>query len=345
MGIIRRSYSTEFYFWPIDKEKRHDSILKWEVVRGEPVVVFHPFLSFDPLTNLERQTGMLARDGYILDWQINGLYDNLKGIYDPGEDRVTPIVHEEIKADFNFFQGLDSFLGKIERNFKLKADQWLWNDTGYWTAMDSKYGYMGLSEESAIRIWNNNKDIRLCYIVSNPSTILEFYLDKREENIFSLNVYYTNTFVVFPDLIEAVHRALDEVGNWKTIKIENKDHDVILASDYKNKRSMKREDIITFSISPKRVMPIGNDPNPGTDFLYAVIVENTFFNIEERVKKPDGYAILIRGGGWLREDFQEEKKYQISFSEVRKLENCYLVQLAVKEIAQDDDNLGFLHQH
>lgn len=342
MNIIERDYSKDFYFWPIDKERRHVSVLKWESADDQPIVVFHPFLHFDPLSNLDRQKDMMARDGDICTWEFDGIYKNLEGIYDPIEDRLTPIVHEEIRANINFFQSLDSFLRKIEHHFKLKAGQQMWIDTGYWAARDSKYGYMGISEENAMRLWNQSKELRMCYIASIESLLLEFYLDKGEANSFSLSVYYTNKYLVFPDMIDAVHKALDDVGDWKTIKIENKDHDDIFAINYKNKRSMEKQYVLPFSIKPKWVMPLGNNPRPGTDLLYAVVAENTFFKIENRMKKPEGYAILTRHGGWISEDFQEDKKYQ-TYSNIRKLEHCYLVNLVVQGIVQDYDNLGIFH--
>ena len=338
MGIIRRGYSKNFYHWPIEEEKKYDSMLKWESVKDQPILVFHPFLSFDPISNFDRQRSMLARDHSNIGWEMSKTYDLLESIFVPEDDKLTPIIHEKIKADFNFFDSSESLLAKIEYNFKVPEDEWLWNDTGYWSAIDSKYGYMGISEDSAFDLWNQSKDLILCYIASNPCTLLEFKLDKREENSFSLNIYYANKFVAFPDLIDAIHRALDEVGCWKTIKIEKKDHDIIFDSKYNNHQLTKKENPTTFSITPTLVMPLGDDPHVGTDLLYAVIVENTFFKIENMMKKPEGYAIVIRGGGWLREDFQAEKKYNVSFTRVRRLENCFLVRLVVNELKEDVSN-------
>lgn len=331
MGIIKRMYSPDFYTWPIDKEKKHASILRWDSIQGQPIVVFHPHLSFDPLNNLRRHEGILARDGDVFDWQNDNLYNDLNGIYDHREDNLVPIVHEEIEVDVSVFNNLDSFLSKIADYFKLESDQWLWYDTGFWAAKGHKYGYIGISEESAIRLWNENQKINLCYIASNTSMLLEFYLDKRVKSCFSLNVYYTNRSIVFPDLIDCVHRALDNIGYWKTINIENKDHDVIFSIDNKDKQSIGNNDERYLYIKPKMVMPFGDDPYPGTDFLYAVVVENTFFNVENVKGKPEGYAILTRPGGWLKEDFQGEKKYMEYFY-IRKLAHCYLVNMAVEEI-------------
>lgn len=93
---------------------------------------------------------------------------------------------------------------------------------------------------------------------------------------------------------------------------------------------------------PARVIPLFEHPQPGTDFLFAVAVENTFFKIENKMKEPEGFAIMTRSGGWLREDFQFEKSYQVIFDEVIKLENCYVVWLAVDELKEDNSNYKYL---
>ena len=342
MKVIIRSYSENFYFWPIDEEKKHDSIMKWEYNSGQPIVVFHPLLSFDPISTLERQRQILARerDEGLFDWQTEKKYDKFKRMYDPKEDITKPIVHEEINVNCNFFKILELFLGNIERNFNFNEGDGFWKDTGYWTAKDKKYAYMGISEESALRVWDKSSDVKLCYIASSDFTLLEFYLDKLEENSFSLNIYYANKYNVFPDSIDAVHRALDKIGEWRTIKIETKDHEDIFAINYKNRSLIEKDDVKSFTIKPQRVIPLGSNPSPGTDWLFAVVVENTFFTINDQIKKPEGYVILERKGGWSGEDLNEDKEYIIFYSMVRKLEHCYLVELLVDEI-KDDDDFGF----
>lgn len=339
MKVINRIYSEDFYFWPIDKEKKHDSIMKWEDNSGQPIVVFHLLLSFDPISTLERQRQILARerDEELFDWQTEKEYDKFRSIYGPKEEIKKPIVHEEIKVRCNFFNSLESFLGDLERNLKLNAGGGFWSDTGYWAAKDNKYTYMGISEESAFMVWEQCSDVKLCYIASSVPILLEFYLDKLEEDSFSINVYYTNRFTVFPDLIDAVHRTLDKIGEWERIKIETEDYDDIFTITPKNKHHMERDDIKSFPVRPQRVIPLVSNPSPGTDWLFAVVAENTFFKINDIMKKPNGYVILDKKGGWNRKDFDEDKKYSVFRSKVGRLEHCYLVGLVVDQITYDDD--------
>lgn len=335
MGIIKRSYSTNFYEWPIGKERKHTSILKWKSVMGQPIIVYYPLLTFDPISNYDNQKEMLDRGDSLEVWQ--GMeYEQLERRYIPIRRNHIPVVHEKIKANFNFFDNLELLLKVIEQNFKVPNEEWLWDDTGYWTAKDSKYSYMGLSEESAFDLWSNSSNLTLCYVASNPSMLLEFKLDKTEGDSFYLNIYYGNRFVVFPDLIDAVHKSLDGVGNWELLNSQKGNDSTIIEGQYRHRELIYELPDTTFSIIPARVIPLYEPPTPGTDFLFAVALKNTFFKIEDTINEPEGFAIVIRGGGWLREDFQRGKKYHVVSSEVRKLENCYVASLVVDEIKEKD---------
>lgn len=338
MGIIKRNHSTNFYEWPIGEERKHDSLLKWETTKGQPMVVYHPSLNFDPISNLMRQIKMLGRDDSIYNWEKLEIQNRLERRYIPGEQNTTPILHEEIKANFNFFDYLEPLLTAVERNFKITVDELLWYNTGYWAARDAKYSYIGLSEKSAFDLWTKSSNLILFYVASNPSTLLEFKLDKREENIFYLNIYYANRFVVFPDLIDGMHKSLEETGKWKVLRTEKGDHSTIFESKYNNGHRKNNISENIFQITLPRVIPLNEPPRSETDWLYAVAMNNTFFKIGNNMKKSEGFAIVTRNGGWLREDFHNEKRYHVIYSEVRKLENCYVASLVVDEIKEKDSD-------
>ncbi len=342
MGAIKRQYPTKFYHWPIEKEKKQESMMKWKSDAKQPFILFHPYLNFDPIKNFDRQISMMDRDHTKLEWEMKELYDFLEKIYVSSEDRLMPIVHETIRTDFGFFDNLESLLTKIEFNFKLFEGEWLWGDTGYWIAKDKKFRYLGLSEASALNLWRDSEDLILCYVASNPSTLLEFTLDKRAEDSFSLNIYYANRYVVFPDLIDAIHKALNALGSWKTIRVERGDHDDIFGKNHSEYSMAGSGTPATFNVNPKRVIPLSEDPPVGTDWLYAVVVENTFFSIDGAMDVPEGFAILIRSGGFLRDDFQAKKKHYLSFSKVRRLENCFLVELVANGFKEEDSILDTL---
>lgn len=328
MKIIKRSYPAKLYRWPIGEDKESDIILKWKSNLNQSLIVFHPFLAFDPISTYSRQKGILARG--------HSSIEILKRKYIT-ELEYTPIVHEEIRADFNFFSNLESLLAIIEHNFKIPKDAWLWYDTGYWTAKSRKFSYMGISEDSALQVWSRNNEITLSYVASSTSVLLEFRLDKHEENAFVLNVYYTNRFVVFPDLIDTVHRALNCLGPWEIKKTETTEHDKIFDIGYHQGYSNEMVTTLTFPIIPIRVIALSNNPAPGSDFLYAVLVKNTFFKIPGCVTKPEGYAILTYSGGWLKQDFDRGKLFEVGYARIMKLGFCCLVSLSVKEHYKDDN--------
>ena len=256
--------------------------------------------------------------------------------------RIDP--KSEDGADLELKRGTEKILIAVKNKPVTKDVEQLkrlWNDTGYWAAADSENGYTGLSEDSALALWKNSDKLKLCYVASNLSTLLEFTLDKQEADRFSLNVYYSNRFVVFPDLIDTIHKALNKLGSWKTLRIEQDDHDAIFDIQTNNTR-MKMNEPNSFTISPKRVIPLRDDPYPGTDWLSAVVIENIFFTHEDTMTKPNGYAIVIRGGGWMRRDFQENNKHVVSFSEVRKLENCFILSIVVNAYKEENSALGRL---
>ena len=143
-------------------------------------------------------------------------------------------------------------------------------------------------------------------------------------------------------LVDAVHKSLEGIGKWKLLKTEKVDHDTIFEVQNSHQRLINELPNKIFPIMPARVIPLFEHPQPGTDFLFAVAVENTFFKIENKMKEPEGFAIMTRSGGWLREDFQFEKSYQVIFDEVIKLENCYVVWLAVDELKEDNSNYKYL---
>ena len=263
-------------------------------------------------------------------WNSRWLHQVLESAFIPNSEFITPIVHEEIRADFSFFSGLELLLAGIERNCKLTKDAWLWGNTGYWAARSGRFGYMGISEEGAKQIWEKSRDIAMSYIASSSSILLEFRLDKNEKDACIFNVYYSNRFIVFPDLIDAVHKALDDLAPWKVMKKEIKELDVIFSIEKKERSTMETKNISTFPIHPVRVIPLTEDPRPGSDWLDTVIVKNTFFKASGQIS-PEGYIILSRGGGWIRNDFQQGKLYIVTFSKVLKLGFCYLANVWVNE--------------
>lgn len=331
VGIIKRSYPAKLYRWPIGEDKKSDIILKWESNLNQSLIVFHPCLAFDPISTYNRQEDMLARDSSSIGIMEEHRHLEVERKYILKSEHITPIVHEEIIADFNFFSSLERLLARIECNFNLSKDRWLWDDTGYWTAKSGKFRYMGISEDSAFQVWNKSNEMALYYVASSTSILLEFIMDKHEENSFVLNIYYTNRIVVFPDLIDAVHRALDDLGPWEIKNTETKDHDEIFAIEQKKDHPYERGAPLTFPIIPVRVISLFENPFPGSDFLYAVLVKNTFFKIEGQMTKPEGYAILTHSGGWLRKDFEIGKLFQARYVRVMKLGFCYLVSISVEE--------------
>jgi hypothetical protein len=330
MGIIKRHYPIKLYHWPIGKTKESDMMLKWESGLNQPLVVFHPFLSFDPISTHDRQERMLIRDESEIEWNSRWLHQMIESVYIPNSEYVIPIVHEEIKAAFNFFSGLDRLLAGIERNCKTPKDERLWEDTGYWTARSGRFGYMGISEDGAKQIWEKSNELTMSYIASSSSILIEFRLDKNEKDTCILNVYYSNRSIVFPDLIDGLHRALDDLAPWKVVKKEMKEHDEIFNIENKEMGTMQLEKISVFPIHPVRVISSVEDPAPASDWLYAVLVKNTFFKIAKQIK-PEGYAIVTRGVEWLRGDFSPGKLYGIRFSQVMKLGFCYLANVSIYE--------------
>ena len=328
MTIIRRNYSTNFYRWPITEEKEHTSILKWEIEENDPLVVFHPFLSFDPINNLYRQISMLDDKDYFAMNEEDEISSNFwKKTYAYSEDLITPIVHETIRTNFNFFENLESLLTRIELDFKIQKGNWLWDDTGFWSAKDNKYGYIGLSEDSAKQLWKSCKELILCFVVSNPSMLIEFTADKKTDDGFYTNVYYANKFLPFPELIDVIHRTLDELGSWTTLKLEKQDEKDIFDKYPERNSVFMTPESSAFSVFPEWAIPNHDDPPPGSEWLYAVVVKNKFFSIGRTMPTPMGYVILIMSGGWLNSDFNDDKKHFQFIKRIRKLENCYLVNL------------------
>lgn len=339
MPAIERSYPSKFYNWPIQGDKRNQDIIEWKSSETGPMLLYHLYLRFDPLENADRQNSMIDRGFNHMAWENEELYELTEKIYVPEGDKYSPIVHETIEGGFDLFEKLDSLLERIEFYFRVPEEAWLWYDTGHWAANDKEHRYIGMSEESARILWNSKKDLTLCYVVSSGSTILEFNLDKKQQNRFLLDVYHTNRFLTFPDLIEVIHRAVDEFGEWKTTNIEKIDENIIFGENLNFISDPDGEKPLTFKVIPKWVRPTGDNLRVGGNLYDAVVIENTFFSTQRSSSYPSGYALIkYRQGYWDDKDFDDRKEYFLSFSHARKLRNCILVDMYVDRYFEEDWN-------
>lgn len=290
MEPIKRGYSTSFFRWPIEKGKEKKAILEWKSDSNLPIIIYHPHLNFDPISNFSRRINMIDRERSSLMLEMEGFHGSLNDYFVPKEDKFIPIIHESIKVYSNFFENIKLLLSSIEFNSRVPKDNWLWDDTGFWSAKSDKNRYMGLSEESAFNLWDDSKDLLMSLIISSPSTLLEITLDKLQESSFDLDIYYSNRFVAFPDRIRAVHESLNNIGKWKSIKIEKDNYDIIFGTISHQKSMLQKEKKPIFYVKPEWVIPLNENPEVGTDWLYAVIVKNTFFSLNKGMNKPEGYA-------------------------------------------------------
>lgn len=343
MSAIKRSYPTKFYYWPILEAKKTQDIIKWASSETGPMLLFHPYLRFETLENSDRQDSMIDRGFNHMAWEDKELYELTEKMYVPEGDSFSPVVHETIVGKFDLFDKLNSLLEKIEFYFRVPEKAWLWDETGHWVAKDKDHRYIGMSEESAESLWKSKRDLTLCYVASNSSTILEFNLDKKHDDIFLLDIYHSNRFVAFPDLIEVIHKTLDEFGEWRTKNIEKNDESIIFGDNLNFISDLEGKTPLTFKVIPKWVRPIGDNPRVGGNFYDAVVIENTFFSAQKSSSSPTGYALVkYRQGYWVDKDFDEGKEYYLSFSHARKLRNCILVNMYVDIYLEEDwDGKGF----
>jgi hypothetical protein len=339
MSAIVRHYSSRFFDWPITKAKRSQAYLQWNSNKNEVMTVFHPYINFDPISTYNRQDNMIDRGHSTMKTEDELLYNSLKDFYIPEGDEITPIVHETIKVHSSFFENLEIILEKIESNFKVPEDNWLWDETGHWTAKDKNQTYIGMSEENAFELWRLKDQLSLCFVVSSTSIILEFYLNPGNDSHFSINIYYANRFLPFPDLINAVHEALNYVGKWETTDIEKDDESVIFRSKIKRTPFEINRKPKTFLVSPKWVRPISNTPRVGYNFYDTVVIENTFFPTQETETSATGYALIkFRQGYWYNSDFENGTDYYLISTHARQLSNCILADLWVDRYFEEDED-------
>ncbi len=339
MGIIKRSYSTRVFSWPIEKDRKFYPYVSWSSQASDPLVVYHPYLLFDPISKGSRMESVVDRRRRIF---LHPLMDYTAEKYIPRSIGEIPIKHcvYKVKVKANPLGVLETFLSMIEQSYRLTDDSWLWNDTGYWSGFSDNKGFIGLGEKSAAQLYKSGKEIKLCYVVSCPSTILVFTLASGIRNEFELDAYHSNKFIPFPELVSSIESSLSRIGKWDSILAENHTDDVVFHHKKAQRDHHRDCPFKVSSVKPEFVVPTINNPRIGENDYYAIVLKNKIFFGKECSLPQNGYFIASRGDYWMESlgDFSQEKRYSAGVLEMRKLRTCSLVSIHL-ELQRDGDEL------
>lgn len=336
MKMIGKPISKSIFPWPRKNSTRYIQYVEWRVNRNDPLILFHPDLSFYPIPDRDRMLNMIVSN------HVSSLFEDpqenrLQRRYLPRAYLETPIVHEVIFAEAPFFKTVEAFLGSVESAFDPDSQGWLWADTGYWVASLGRECFYGVGTVTALNVWKIKKPDRLCYVVSNRWQLLCFTIEREQFDGFTIDAYYSNQLFAFPDLIHTIHNAADQTMKWHRESISRDNYDTVnkngsltaYLSDFVRKGS--------FEITPKWVITDADENFHPSEPYDAVVFRRNVPGNELARRSPEHFVVAqLRGGVWFDSNFEKSNRYFICGIEQRVLRTCIVADVVVESVVQPD---------
>ena len=176
-----------------------------------------------------------------------------------------------------------------------KKDEYLWNNTGFWTIVNDDHDYLGVSLESLDRAIRIRKDGSLACCLANIDSIIIFSsLFKKGHLLESkLDIYVTNTYLPYVEVMQPFRDALKNLGKVSYLEEKFVDEEKVHKWFFKRRAYFGKP--LALINSSKRQVPI-------------IAVSNNPFHLMKNVEiSPLDYFLGQMAGGFIESDFTGKK--------------------------------------
>jgi len=255
------------------------------------MVIQHPYFWFGSLCN-----------AYL--WKGKSLADS---------DENTPIYLQqfEVAVEGNVFDFHD-FLARTERNRRLKPDECLWYETGFWTITIERESFMGIGLENLRKMLVEKPDSKFALCVSNTDSVIIMSSGGSGNETILISIYASNELFPFAEVIEPIQKSIEVYDRFRLLKSE-----------------MGREENIrrfwfarrTISLDPVAfIMDI-----EWRDYKRLPVLKNQFKRTRDSVVGEIEYLMGTMRHGFTDSDYNEKRDFDL-YAEIWELESSSIVE-------------------
>ncbi len=296
---------------------------------GEPLVVSHPRLAFDPGAPDLRQSDFLSRSSRFSDSIVgDNSVRRVSQQFIPREGSRVSVFHEGFRVSADISAGLPAFLHDSIAAARLRADELGWCDTGFWAAESPTEHSIGIAERGAIEWLRSRKKGLLCYVLANAGELIVITCsaESATEN-FEVDLYANNLFQPFGESRRIVHRGLAGVG-----RVEHLVDRVIALECLEPTAHGRLRPGPDFGLNPTAVVRV----KPSTihrkeTFYYCVVIEHRFASIPWRqLSGASHFLATLNEGYWVDRDFTPGTAFTLWGFSPLVLRTCVVLDLTLQ---------------
>lgn len=243
-------------------------------------------------------------------------------VYVPDLGRESLVLQEDHHTEAHVLETIDAFLNHYPEVARLREDEQMWDDTGFWSARREDDNYIGLARATAESFLQENPDCEFALVLANQMNLFAFSTQSVPAGTF-VDVYLNNTYLPFGELRRAVQLTLDALGDWRSFGYRIDDQWGILRAPATRKVSGHASR--STEIRPVAVVgaPLGT--------FHSAIVEWKFGNTPWTEFDSLRYLLASnRGPYWLDTDLISEKQFELSIFDPYFLRHCVVLECALE---------------
>lgn len=191
---------------------------------------------------------------------------------------------------------LRKFIQKATHHAKLRADEALWYDTGFWTIRKATKAFIGIGLNSLKNAIKELKNGDLYFCLANRDSIVGVSSTFESGAVLqgtSIHTYVTNASLPFVTVVQPYRNAIDDIGK-NTILEEGTMLEPAIHRRLRGKGKLVLNPVATV------------ETTSGTVF---VVVENPFDLKDKMEFCPLKHLMAYTSGGFLKSDFNKRKFY------------------------------------
>lgn len=191
---------------------------------------------------------------------------------------------------------IDDFLFNVEKNYRLRSDEFLWYETGFWTIVLDSNSYMGVGLSKLKETLEKQKIAKFAVCLSNNLSITLIHSKIDEENKILVSVCASNDIIPFVEVAEPYRKAIRDYDNFKSVKSE-----ILLERKLRRFWGANRR----VNINPVAFV-MDKEKN---DYKRLPVIKNPFTKVKDPVISKIRFITGTTSGGFIESDYYGGRQF------------------------------------